>query len=196
MKRSDIKYLYYITRIVNVPSIMEHGILCHNMAEHVSHQSVAMEEVQERRKNKVIPGAGKLHDFVNLYLNVRNPMMYKRKDMHRELCILAVDSKIFDEQGVIISDMNAAKDIARFYSPDEGLTTIDKEMLFAEFWTHDDDVETAKHRGLMCAEVLVPKKISAKFILGAFVSSEDSESELKSICLGIKTKVKPELFFQ
>ncbi|MFA4875253.1 MAG: DUF4433 domain-containing protein [bacterium] len=196
MKRSDVKYLYYIAPIENVPSILAHGILCHNLAKKINHRSVAMEAIQERRKDKVIPGAGRLHDYANLYLNARNPMMYKLKGKHKELCVLAVDPAILNEGGVIITDMNAAKDIARPYLVDEGLEHIDKDKLFAMYWTHEDEVEAARHRGLMCAEVLVPKQIASNYIKGVFVSCKESEVALKITCSALKIKVNANLFFQ
>jgi hypothetical protein len=67
MDRSDVKELYFITPIANVLSIMKHGILSHNLSLKVPHQSIAMSEIQDKRKNKQIPGAGRLHDYANLY---------------------------------------------------------------------------------------------------------------------------------
>ncbi len=196
MKRSDVKYLYYIAPIENVHSILERGILCHNLAKKIKHRSVAMQAIQERRKDKAIPGAGKIHDYVNLYLNARNPMMYKCKDNYREICVLAVDPKILDHKGVIVSDMNAAIGIARFATSDEGLARLDKEKLFAHSWKHSNDLnEERRHKGLMCAEVLIPKQVQPTFIRGAFVSCLESETELKRHCPAIKTNIKPDLFF-
>jgi hypothetical protein len=48
MKRSDITELHYIAPIENVPSILKHGILSHNQAKKIDHDSVAMREIQER----------------------------------------------------------------------------------------------------------------------------------------------------
>jgi hypothetical protein len=58
MNRSDITELHYISPIENIPSILKHGILSHNRAKKINHYSVAMLEIQERRKDKQIPGAG------------------------------------------------------------------------------------------------------------------------------------------
>ncbi len=80
MNRADVTELYYITAIANVPSILKHGILSHKLAERLPHDSVAMPEIQERRSNKQIPGAGQLHDYANLYFDAHNPMLSKRRD--------------------------------------------------------------------------------------------------------------------
>ena len=58
MNRCDIMELHYIAPIANVPSIIKHGILSHTLACKIVHNSVAMPEIQERRKNKQIPGVG------------------------------------------------------------------------------------------------------------------------------------------
>ena len=65
MIRSDIPELHYITPIANLPSIMKLGILSNKRASKVGHVSVAMEEIQDKRRQKKIPGAGLLHDYVN-----------------------------------------------------------------------------------------------------------------------------------
>ena len=52
MNRDDLKELHYITTIRNVPPILSKGILSHKLAKKINHNSVAMEVIQERRKNK------------------------------------------------------------------------------------------------------------------------------------------------
>ncbi len=55
MRREELDELHYITPIVNVASILAKGILSHQLAARISHESVAMQEVQDRRMNKVVP---------------------------------------------------------------------------------------------------------------------------------------------
>ena len=63
MNREDLEELHYITLIANILSIRERGILSHNRAKKIPHDdSMAMPEIQERRKNKIVPGGNKLHD--------------------------------------------------------------------------------------------------------------------------------------
>jgi ssDNA thymidine ADP-ribosyltransferase, DarT len=83
MERAELDELHYITPIENVLSICEHGILSHNRMRKLGlvHTSVAMQEVQDIRKGVMVPGsAGKpLHEYANLYICARNPMLLKRK---------------------------------------------------------------------------------------------------------------------
>lgn len=62
--------LYYIVRLDNIPSIIQHGILCHDDAEKHDHVTIALEQVQERRENKSVPQGLPLHKYVNLYFNL------------------------------------------------------------------------------------------------------------------------------
>jgi hypothetical protein len=140
MNRSDLRELHYITTISNVASIITHGILSHKSAAKVRHTSIAMEEVQERRKKKIVPGGRPLHDYVNLYICARNPMLYVRLSEHQNLCVVQIHPDILDEPGVIITDCNAASDYARFAQAPQGLSIVDKDLTFAEYWTHPDPV--------------------------------------------------------
>src|SRR3972149_2398195 len=173
MKRSDVKALCYICHIENLPSIIEKGVLCYNRAKKLKHKVIHDPIVQERRKNKQIPGGRKLHDYANLYFNPRNAMMYKRKELHKEICILILDPKILNATNVVISDMNASSDYARFYSLKE-LDKLDGELIFAKDWTHPDPIEYFKRKSAVCAEVLVPSFIPSNFIIGVYVSCNES----------------------
>jgi len=87
MNRAGVQELHYITAIANVPSILQHGILSHTLAAQLVHDSVAMPEIQERRKNRQIPGARTLHEYANLYFDAHNAMLSKcRKRTMRFAC--------------------------------------------------------------------------------------------------------------
>ncbi len=57
MDLQDLAELHYITPIINVPSICAHGILSHNNAQRVQHDSVALQDVQNKRSQKRVPFA-------------------------------------------------------------------------------------------------------------------------------------------
>ena len=199
MKRSDVKALYYISHIENLPSIIKDGILCYNKAQKLKHKVIHDPIVQERRKNKQIPGGRKFHDYANLYFNPRNAMMYKRKDLHKEICILIIDPKILNATKVVISDMNASSDYARFYSSKE-LDKLDGELIFAKDWTHPDPIEYFKRKSAVCAEVLVPSFVPSNFITGVYVSCNESRVKVKRLLedspLQDEVFVNNDLFFQ
>jgi len=195
---SDIIELYFITAIINVPSILEHGILSHNLIakKKIDHASVANVDVQGWRINKVIPGKKKLHDYANLYLNARNPMLYVLLNKHRDLCVLRISDDVVRKPGVVMSDRNAARGWARFQSWPDGLSMLDKEELFALSWDDPDQYRKARLKGVMCAEVLVPDKVESRYIKGAYVSCQEALDRLTGLCTGFPVSINKQLFFQ
>lgn len=110
MRFEELEELHYITPIENMKSICRIGILLHYKACKIPHKSVAMDEIQERRKKVVVPGGRPLHQYVNLYFHARNLMMFKRKDLHQELCVIKVIKDVLNLSEVIITDGNASSD--------------------------------------------------------------------------------------
>lgn len=201
MIREELKELHYIAPIVNVPSLVTHGILSHNKASKIKHESCASQDIQDRRARVVVPGGRPLHDYANFYFNARNPMMHLIKDDHIELVVLAISPEIIDLSGVIITDCNASRDYALFKPAPDGLDVIDADLIFAEFWTHPSNrIKYDRHKGIMCAEVLVPDKVDANYIIKAYVSCSQSYEATASILsaagISLEIQINGHLFFQ
>lgn len=196
MNRNDLQELHYITTIRNVTSIMSKGILSHKCAKKINHNSVAMEVVQERREKKIVPGGRPLQDYVNLYFHARNPMLYVLKSRHIDLCILRVSTEILDLPGVVITDSNASSDYARFAPAPKGLSMVDKDLTFAEYWTHPDPFEAMRRKSAKCAEVLVPDGIDPGLIRGAYVSCPEAKATFEALGVDIPVTINSYLFFK
>lgn len=117
---SIVKFLFNINDLRNLKSIFQHGILSKNekLIRDISSTDLSNPDVQKRRDDKRIPNHGMLHDYANLYFNPRNPMMYylinhKKID---DLCIVCVDKRVLDLEGTVVSDRNAASELAAFES--------------------------------------------------------------------------------
>ena len=196
MDRSDLQELHYITTIRNVPSIMIRGILSYKQSKKINHNSVAMEAIQDRRENKVVPGGRPLHEYVNLYFHARNPMLYVRQSQHIDLCILRVSAEILDLPGVVITDSNASSNYARFAPAPQGLLIVDKDLTFAEYWTHTNPIEAYQRKSAKCAEVLVPDRVESHFIIGAYVSCLEAKEDFEVLGLAIPVTINSYLFFR
>ena len=198
MDREDLDYLQYITPVDNLPSIQAHGLLSHNRAQRHRNRSVANAEVQERRRAKRVPRGFRLHDYVNLYFNARNTMMYEVtcRIPTAELCVVCVATDVLDLRDVVVTDCNAASDYARFRPSPAGLTVLDHAELFAESWQHQDAMKTYRHRSRMCAEVLVPHMVPPNFLLGGYVVSQDVADGLASAGITLPLAMRPYLFFR
>ena len=206
MTLDDLEELYYIAPIVNAASIWQRGILSHEASASVQHTSAAKAEVQKRRAAKRIPLPGgkwrSLHSYANLYISVRNPMMFTlvHHGWSNELCVARVDKSVLGIEGVVIADRNAAADMARFEPAPHGLELIDKERVFAKYWTHRNDLfDEWRHKSEECAEVLVPDRVPPEYIIGAYVASVQGVDRLASelSCVGRATDVQvcSDLFF-
>ena len=195
MRRNQLTELHYITPMANVPSILRRGILSHTRVEGLAHESVAALEIQDRRRTVVIPGGRRLHDYANVYLCGRNPMMFKRKDRHIDLCVLQVDPRVLDVEGAVISDKNASSDYVRFAPAPRGLAIVDYEMTFAEYWTDDDPILYMQKKSAKCAELLVPDRIDSQFVLGAYVSCEEARASYQKLGLTLPCRINGHLFF-
>ncbi len=173
MDIDDIKALYYITAIDNMDSICDRGILPYNEAKKIPHESIAMSEIQDRRLKVTVPltdGKGiSLHDLVPLYFDSWNPMLCRKKAENEKICIIAIDKRILELAGVIIADRNASREYCKFGSSPDGLKNIDRDIVFARYWTDPDDIVQYDKKGIKCAEALVPKNVPKKYFRGAIV---------------------------
>jgi hypothetical protein len=197
MDRTDLTELHNITSIDNVPSILAHGILSHDLVEGQDHVSVAMNEIQERRAQTVLPTGRRLHEYACLYIHARNPMLFRLKNLHLNLCVLRISTGVLDIAGVVVTDGNAAADHPRWFSATRGIASLDKDMVFADVWLHPGDpVAYYRHKSLKCAEVLVPDKVTPGYVLGAYVSCAAARATLVRLAPNLNVVVDRHLFFQ
>ena len=197
MIRDELSELGYIVPIATISSILRRGILSHRRAESVSHESIALEGVQDLRAKVIVPNGRPLHEYVNLYICPRNPMLFKRQDIHARICVLRVSSDVLDIPNVVVTDSNAGSKYVRFGAAPGGLAIVDRERTFARSWNHPEDQrEHWRHKAQKCAEVLVPDVVPARYINGAYVSCEEGRQSLKGIGFGLPIKVDGDRFFQ
>jgi hypothetical protein len=190
-----IKEFQCIMPLENIPSVVEHGILSFERAAKLKHHSVAMTEVQDRRDKRHVPGGLKLHQYANLYFHARNPMLYKRKDEAANICVLRVSTAVLQNDGVVITDCNAASNYVRFYHPSQ-LSLLDFNAIFAMSWTHQNDpIAQLRHRSQKCAEILIPNFVDPRFLVGAYVVSESVAARLSS-CFACPITIDRNMFFR
>ena len=184
-----------ITPLVNVRSILQHGILSHTQASKLPHHSVALQEVQDKRDQKQIPGGLALHEYANVYFHARNPMMSRRRNEARTLSVLRVSTEILKIPGAVITDQNAVSKYVKFSAPDR-LKFMDLDYVFAANWKHpDDQIEEWRHSSAKCAEALIPKRIPPDYLLGAYVVNDAAHAELEALGFALPIEIHTDLFF-
>lgn len=194
MKRTDVTYLSYITDAKNVPSILEHGILCHNLVQEIHHVSVADAEVQALRAAKSLPNGEALHDYANLYFWARNAMMYRLREL-ADICALRVDPAVLDIQGVHYSSRNAAVRGAEFHPFRGNFDHLDKATVYSGSWMTDDGRDEDKME-IMQAEVLVPGRVDRDYLDAVYVRSDEDRTRLGGYFGGLDCRVHGGLFFE
>jgi hypothetical protein len=197
MDRSELVELYYMTSFGNLASILRRGLLSHDRAKAIPHDSIALDSVQQIREQTVVAGR-RLHSYVNLYLWARNPMLYLRYtyEGRRDICVLSIDPAVLDLDGVVITDRNATKTWHRAeYAANGGLEIVDRETTFAERWTHTDPFEYERRKTATQAEVLVPDRVPTRYIWGAYLPSRRWCATLHEDFPNLKTRPWPHLFF-
>lgn len=183
-----------ITPVMNIPSILRNGILSHAQASKLPHQSVALQEVQDKRDQKRIPGGLALHEYANVYFHARNPMMSRRRDEAPSLCVLRVSTEILQIPGAVITDQNAVSKYVRFSAPDR-LQSMDLDYVFALNWKHADKIEEWRHSSAKCAEALIPHRIPPGYILGAYVVNAAVRKKLEELGFALPVDIYADLFF-
>lgn len=191
-----VSELHCIMPMANVTSVLEHGILSYERAAALPHASVALQPVQDRRHQKMVPGGLKLHQYANLYIHARNPMLFKRLSEAANLCVLRVSTDVLTVPGTVITDQNAASSWVRFLHPSQWSQLAFDDILAMD-WRHpDDQVAYWRHKARKCAEVLVPRRVESHFLRGAYVIDEQARNSLIGLGFTLPVNLDPVLFFQ
>jgi hypothetical protein len=105
-----------------------------------------------------------------------------------------VNPTVLDLPGVVIADKNAAADFAKFLAAPQGLTEIDGELMFREFWTDPDPYINTLNRQARQAEVLVPDSVAPLLVMGAYLSCSESQGHCGRLARNLPTLVDAHLF--
>lgn len=195
MDRSRVTELHYLTPIANLSSIAKRGILSHRRADQLRHVSIADEGVQDRRRAKRVPNGRMLHDYVNVYFDARNPMMYVRLSRRRELAVVRVSPAVLDLPGTVITDGNAAADATCFLRSPAGITALDEDRVYAEYWTDTDYWTQLEKKRQRCAEILVPDVIPAELLMGCYVCDDNGLPRCQQAAPDLEVEVNAHVFF-
>ncbi|MEH2467533.1 DarT ssDNA thymidine ADP-ribosyltransferase family protein [Nostoc sp.] len=199
MRKPDIKSLYYITHIENLPSILQRGILSHKAVEEldVSYTPIYDSGIVSKRKDKSTPARSSLWEYANLYFQPRNPMMYRvvhEKDK-RDIAVIGVKPDVLAAVGGLITDGNAANEPTQFFAIKEGIEILQKQwkIIQNEWW---NELDGSKRK--IMAECLVSEQISPELVHSVFVADYKAKERVETIIGSAKIPVVPEpnMFFQ
>ena len=168
-KEYNVNYLQHMVHHSNLENVILNGLLSHNEAykKGLIKEDISMGEVQQRRKNRNINVKGKTlntHDFVSLYFNTKNPMMYRRRNIQQELVILLIDTDVLSWEHSIFTDGNAASGNTKFYSGVSQMSNVPFDLIFSGSWNHDDPDTKRENVRKMCSESLIYPSVSIDWV--------------------------------
>lgn len=197
-EKPEIKGLYYITHIENIPSILSQGILSHRCVEDrgVKYKAIYDAEIVGNRKLKRTPDGRNLWEFANVYFQPRNPMLFRvvHETDPKEIVVLGLQPRVLQTPGSYITNGNAANNATDFYNYEDGMKAIMEiwNTISSEWW---NSVDGSKRK--IMAECLVLGVIPPDLIHSIYVSSHQIADKVRGIISGRGLPVIPEpnMFF-
>ena len=199
MGQGQFRELYYITHINNIPSILQRGILSHEIVEkeNIEYTPIYDEEIIANRREKKAPNGKSLWCFANLYFQPRNPMLYRVicEKSTDDVVVLAVNPVILKRGDIFVSTGNAAcaaTDILPHSQFKKALYEI-KDDIKKEYWKEED----GSKRKIM-AECLVPDVVPPDNIMAIYVANREALNKLKNLIHKYRLSItpQPDMFFQ
>ena len=195
-----LRGLYYITHINNLGSILEKGIFCHKKIEEkkIGFTPIYNAEIVATRKKKKLPDGRDLWDFVNLYFQPRNAMLYRVIFFSgvnlEDIIIIGLKYSILNRKDIFVTTGNAASyntEILPTGKAKKYIKTI-REKTDKGWWASQD----GSKRELM-AECLVPDDLSPEYISEIYVPNQNALNKVKSKVGSCNIPIipEPELFF-
>ena len=184
-------YLYHITSIENLPSIVDSGGLKSKnrlLAEETGHRNIAYGHIQERRAQCEVPCAagGCLHDYVPFYFGPRSPMLYAIHGGYVDgyddgqqpiLHLVTKASMILEEElSFAFTDRHAALTYASFFEDVKDLDKVDHDLMRNEYWHDTDDHPQRKERRQ--AEFLIYRFLPFDVIGAIGVINEETKAQV------------------
>ena len=188
--------LYYICHCDNLTSILQRGIYCRQKVNEMQlEQKDIHDESVLARRNKTVPLTNKnLQDYVNLYFQPRNAMLYRltRNYPYEEIVVLSIKRTVLNHSDALVSNRNAATSNAEFFSARDGLAKIDDKDLKKTYWTDSDDTKQK-----MMAEVLVPEHIAPEYVDSIYVGNARTKEKISEIVNNFSNDVieQSDIFF-
>lgn len=198
-KRPEIKSLYYITHIDNLPSILRYGILSHRLVQErkILYTPIYDDAIVSNRQKRVAPDGRSLWEFANVYFQPRNPMLYRVLHEKDATCIVVIGVKpqVLSNSSAFIALGNAASGATEILPSAEGQKRISEiwDTINSEGW---NPVDGSKRK--IMAECLVPDAIAPGNIHTIFVASQEAAEKVRELLPPSSIAVVPEptMFFR
>ena len=183
----NFRGLYYMTHLDNLASILSRGIYSHNQVRRrrIQARIVHDENVMCRRKNIVV-GGRTLWDYVNLYFQPHNAMLYRlTHEFPNQIVVIKVKLGFTIEalrnRGIWVTDGNAASGSTRKSLPEAEFLEIISDNISLDSWYSDDEKEMNENKRRMMAECLVPVHVSQNHFEVIIVPNRQVAAQVQTV---------------
>ena len=184
------RQLEYLAVEDNLPAIVRDGLRAPGRATNI--------ENADPRTTDAVPWVGsnrvdrvngvRLVEYVPLFLNGRNAVMYTNLLNGRPLCVVRVRADAVNTPGTVLSDGPIARDATRFFDPFEAQSQIDLGAIKAPSWcifgNPDSTTPTGRDervKSAMQATLLVPDFVRAEMIEAIIAPSDASAARVRDL---------------
>jgi len=173
LKAHGVEFIFHMTHIDNLPSILKYGLQAHGNV--FQKRDISNRDVNSRRSRREPVYGKRIHDYVPFYFSPRNPMLYVQ-DNKDDIVILTFPASMMYEDGMIFTDGNASASGTSFYRDLCDLDKLNWRCLNSSYWPDFRDGKREK-----MAEVLLPKKVDKSKILGILCKSQNMKYKVTQL---------------
>ena len=187
--------LYHITHISNLNGIFKDGLMSHNRVR--AYVDISNNDVNKRRSRTDNPHKINLHQYVPLYFNPRNAMLFScQKKFGEDVVILEIDNEEISNDYTLFSEGNAARQDSKITTNKLDLANFKWEAINSLTWTDNYSDIDVNLKSLMMSECLILNSLNSQHILRIFCSNENVRARLIKLSLtNVDIKVDKSLFF-
>lgn len=184
-----VSSIWHMTHKDNISEILASGILSHQAAYKIKNPIDISDHGAQRWREAKEPIYGRrLHEYVPTYINIKNPMLYVRRNMQHYLCIIEISLTVLIESEYIFTDGNAASRNTRFFGNANDLYKLPWDVLNASYWNDYPDGKRKR-----CSEVLIHPMIHPEHIIKIHCCSKETYQFLGQF--GMPIQISENLFF-
>lgn len=181
--------VWHMTHKNNVREILRSGILSNKTAYEIKNPIDISDHGVQRWRELEDPIYGrKLHEYAPTYINIKNPMLYVRRNIQHDLCLIEISLSALSDHNFIFTDGNAAARNTHFYNETSDLDKLPWDVLNASYWNDFPDGKRKR-----CSEVLIYPKIERKHITKLHCCSSSAYKYLSQ--LEVPVEISENLFF-
>lgn len=190
LNQYNIKYLFHMTHIDNLASILCNGLYSHNNP--YKKFDISDTKVNARRKKLEPIYHQSIHSYVPFYFNPKNNMLSRRRSIQDDIVILVLGRKLFSKENILFTDGNASSDATQFYNKKEDLSKVNFTCVQTKGYYNSFEDGGRKRM----AEVLVPHHVEATYIKGIICNNSKTKAKIDKISQGnYKSVLNTSYFF-